>query len=60
MAELVEDPDTRNPQVADAPCTIAVTSISNTEVSGTIDCAYLLDDPIGGYTVKGSFVAPLR
>lgn len=60
MAELVEDPDTHNPQVADGPCTITVTSFADNTVSGTFDCAYLLDDPIGGYAVKGSFVAPLH
>jgi hypothetical protein len=63
-ATLVEDPDTHNPQVANGPCTITVGSITpamiGETVSGTIACPYLLDDPIGGYTVNGAFTVPLR
>lgn len=63
MGELIEDPDTHNPQVGTGPCTIGVTSIATAStgevVTGTIDCKYLLDDPIGGYTVTGAFAVPL-
>lgn len=64
-ATLIEDPDSHNPQVAVGACTIAVGSITPVAMmgivaSGTIACPYLLDDPIGGYTVNGTFTVPLR
>jgi hypothetical protein len=48
-----------NPQFANGSCTVGITAIDHDMITGTIDCPFLWDDPLGGYTMKGTFDVPV-
>lgn len=62
MGHMQQTSNGRERENADGQCTVITSDIpvmGRETVSGTFDCQSMRDDPIGWFSLSGSFVAPL-